>query len=82
MKDAAKIQDVNIFWILMDVNIWQWINQQPHLSIEVYDHVKNVANFKADMHDVYVWACKDPEQMWTTLPFIAINEAIFTMLDT
>ena len=66
----------------METNIRQWINQQPYLSTEIYDSVKNIANFKADMHHVYIWMRKDPEQTWTTLPFIAIDEDIFAVLDT
>lgn len=44
--------------------------------------MKEVADFKADMHHVYICACKDPEQKWSTLPFIGIDEAIFAILDT
>ena len=41
-----------------------------------------MADFKEDMHHVYIRACEDPEQTWTTLPFIAINDAILVVLDT
>jgi len=66
----------------MEENIRQWINQQPWLSDETYDSVKNIIEFKEDMNYVYIRACKDPDQMRSTLPFIAINEAVFAVFDT
>lgn len=66
----------------MDANVWQWITQQPHLSNEIYNSVKHIAEFKADMHFIYIQAHKDPDQMWTAFPFLAIDEAIDVVLDT
>lgn len=34
------------------------------------------------MHKLYVWAWKDLAKEWTKLTFIAIDDAIFTMLET
>lgn len=67
--------------MLMDVNIRQWINQQPCLSTKVYDSVKSVTEFKVDMHHVYIQVRKDLEQKRTTLPFIAIDEATYAVMD-
>lgn len=66
----------------MEVDIRHWVTQQPRLFTEIYDSVKHIAEFKEDMNFVSIWACKDPNQMWTTLPFIAIDEAIDVVLDT
>lgn len=33
------------------------------------------------MNFVYIQACKDPNQTWTTLSFISIEEAIDVVLD-
>jgi len=35
-----------------------------------------------DMHSVYIKARKDLVQQWTKLPFIAINDAIFSVLES
>jgi len=34
------------------------------------------------MHNVYIRAHRDPEQKWTTLPFIAIDDVVFSVIDT
>lgn len=33
------------------------------------------------MHNIHVRARKDPTKEWTKLPFIAIDDAIFTVLE-
>lgn len=66
----------------MDVNVRQWINKQPHLSTQIFESAKHMAEFKVDMHFVYIRAWKDPDQTRTTLPLISIDEAIDAVLDT
>lgn len=66
----------------MDANMHQWINEQPRLSNEIYESVKHIAEFTADMHFCYIRAHKDPARTWTSLPFVAIDEAINAVLDT
>jgi len=48
----------------------------------VYDSVNIFVDFKVDMHHVYIKAREDLEQKWTTLPFITIDDVVFTVLDT
>jgi len=66
----------------MDMSVQQWINRKPRLSNEIYESVKHIFEFKVDMHFVYIREHKDPNQTWTTFPFIAIDDAIDTFLDT
>ena len=58
---AMHIRKVKIFWIFMEASIRMWINKWLHLSLTVYDSLRSVANFKVDMHNVYIRAWKDPE---------------------
>jgi len=44
--------------------------------------MKHIAEFKADMHHVYIKAWKDPAQAWTSLHFIAINDVTDEIVDT
>lgn len=37
MKDAKRIHDNKIFWVLMEMNIRMWINRKPRLSPMVYN---------------------------------------------
>lgn len=59
-----------------------WINRRPRLSPTVYNSLWSFANFKVDMHNVYIKACKDLTQTWTKLPFIAIDDTIFSVLES
>lgn len=34
------------------------------------------------MHHVYIWVRKDPKQTWTTVPFIAIDDIVSSVLNT
>ena len=37
-----------------------WINKRLRLSPTVYNSLRSFADFKADMHNVYIKAHKDP----------------------
>jgi len=59
-----------------------WINKRLRLSPTVYDSLQSFVDFKVDMHDVYIKVHKDTTQNWTKLPFIVIDDVVFTMLDS
>lgn len=48
----------------------------------VYNNLQSFANFKDDMHNIYMRAWKDPKKQWMKLPFVATDNAIFTVLET
>ena len=60
-RDAMQIHEAKIFWILMEVSVQMWINKWPCLSPMVYNSMWSFADFKADMHNVYIMVWKDPE---------------------
>jgi len=80
-RDAERILGIKIFWILMEADIRHWVTRQPRLSTEIYDSVKHIVEFKADMHFVYIRVCKDPDKTWTTLPFLAIDSDLQMLQD-
>lgn len=41
-----------------------------------------MAEFKVDMHHLYIRSRKDPLRAWVTLPFIATDDAIYEVLAT
>lgn len=82
MKDAKQIHAVKVFWVLMEAIIQMWINRRKRLSPTVYAILQSFAEFKADMHNIHVWAWKDPAKEWTKLPFIAFDDTIFISLET
>lgn len=66
----------------MDMMVPQKINELPRLFDRIYESVKHIAKFKADMHFIYIWARKDPRQAWTSLRFITIDDVIDGFVDT
>lgn len=82
MKDATRIRETKIFSVLMEVSIRLWINKEPHLSATVYDSIKNFADIKEDMHNVYLRAWRDLDYKWTTLSFISVDEVVFAVVNT
>jgi len=65
----------------MEMNIRMWINQTPRLSPTVYNSLQSFAESKANMHNIYIKAQKDPTKQWAKLPFAATDDAIFTVLE-
>jgi len=64
----------------MEVSIWTWIAHRLGLSSIVYNNLQSTTEFKANMHNLYIRARKDPKQTWVKLPFIAMNNAIYKVL--
>ena len=76
-KDAARIREIKVFWIFMEASIWTRISRKPRLSLTVYNWLQSMAEFKADMHNLYIQVRKDPTRAWVKLLFIATDNAIF-----
>ena len=79
-KDAARIQDMKVFWTFVEVSLQTWINRRPCLSLTVYNTLQSVAEFKADMHNVYIQVRKDLAWAWEKLPFITTDHEIFEVM--
>lgn len=60
-KDAQCIRQSNIFWVLMEMNIWMGINCKPRFFPIVYASLRSFVEFKADFHHVFIKARKDPQ---------------------
>lgn len=60
----------------------QWITTLPHLSNGIYESMKHIAKFKADMQRLYIRVHKDLTLAWTSLRFIVINDVINGIVDT
>lgn len=58
------------------------MNWRLRLSPTVYNSLQSFAEFKADMHNIYLRARKDPANEWKKLLFVATDDAIFTILET
>lgn len=66
----------------MDVNVRQWINELPRLYDKIYESMKHISEFKADIHFIYIRVHKDLTWAWTSLYFISIDDTIDGIVDT
>lgn len=48
----------------------------------VHNILQSMTKLKADMHNLYFRVCKDPMTKWLKLPFIAMNDAIFVIMES
>ena len=58
-KDAKQICESKIFWVFMEMNLRMGISHKPQLSPTIYNSLQGFAEFKANMHNIYIKACKD-----------------------
>jgi len=80
-KDAQRIKDNKIFWILMEINIHMAINRKPRLSPIVFDNLHGYAESKAYFHHVVIRVWKDLAHKWYDLHYLETNDAIDAVLD-
>lgn len=59
-KDAQRIRERKIFWVLMERNIWMGINRKPWLSPIIYNSLQSFSEFKVYFYHVFIRALKDP----------------------
>lgn len=43
----------------MEMSIQMWINRRPRLSPTMYNSLQSFADFKSDMHNIFIKARKD-----------------------
>lgn len=80
MKNKTRIREIKVFWVFVEASIRTWIDRRPHLSPTVYNNLQIPTEFKADMHNQYIRACKDKARTCVKLPFIAMDGAIFDVM--
>ena len=66
----------------MEMNIRMGINYKPQLSSIVYTSLQSFTEFKVEFHHIYLRVCKDPANKWNKLPYMAIDDVIFDVLET
>lgn len=59
IKYTNRIHEIKVFWVFVEASIRTWINRRPCLSPIVYNILKSMAEFKADMHNLYIWVHKN-----------------------
>jgi len=64
-NDVKQIHDIKFFWVLMEASIQMWINRRSCLSPTVHNTLQSFADFKADMHNIYIRVRKDLAKQWS-----------------
>lgn len=65
----------------MEMNLRMGIDHKPRLSTIVYNSLQSFVEFKEDMHKIYIRAHKYLTKQLKTLPFVAIDDVIFNVLE-
>lgn len=52
------------------------------MSTTIYNSLQSFAKFKADLHNIYTRAHKDPTKKWIEIHFVATDDVIFNVLET
>lgn len=60
-KDAVRVSDIKIFLGLHGGDYPDTDLSQPQMSPTIYNNLQGMAEFKADMHNLYIQARKDPK---------------------
>lgn len=81
-RDAQRIRERKIFWVLMEMNIRMGINRKLWLSSMVYNSMQSFVKFKANFHHVFIRVWKDPTKTWNELPYLETDDVIFAVLES
>ena len=73
-KDAQRLENNQVFWVLFQSSLAATINFRPWLYPAVYDRYKGIASFHVTMHNVEIFARK--VKAWTSLPYMVSDEEI------
>ena len=69
-QDKALQQMTNYVFAFYSMNITYETLKTPRLSNELFSQYTGVADFKADMHNVFIQACADNKHTWWKLPYM------------
>ena len=75
-QDKESQQMMNYVFAFYAMNISYEILQTPRLSNELFSQYAAVANFKADMHNVFIQARADNKHACRKFPYVVTQEDI------
>ena len=70
----------NYMFAFYALNISYEILKTPRLSNELFSQYAGVANFKADMHNVFIQACADDKHACWKFPYVVTHEDILAVV--
>ena len=69
----------NYVFSFYSMSISYEILKRSRLSNELFSQYVGIANFRADMHHVFIQACVDNKHKWSKLPYVVNEEDILTI---
>jgi len=73
--------EMKIFWVLFEIELWMVITQWSRLSPNLHSQYTNIADFKANFHNLSIQKKKDPTRTWHKLPYLATEEDIMGVIN-
>ena len=70
-KEPTRAMESKKFWVLIEMDLLTLVSQWPRLSTNFLDDYREVVDFKANFHRVYIRAQKDPVEIWYPKPDIS-----------
>ena len=71
---------MNYMFTSYTMNISYEILKTPWLSNELFSQYAGVANFRADMHHVFIQARADNKHKWSKLPYVVTRKDILAVV--
>ena len=79
-QDKASQQMMNYVFSFYMMSISYEIVKTLWLSNELFSQYDGVANFRANMHIVFIQARADPKHQWFKLPYVVTKEDILAVV--
>ena len=79
-QDKASQQITNTVFTFYAMSISYEIVKTPRLSNELFSQFEGVANFRADMHNVFIQACADQKKVCWKLPYVVTKDDILVVI--
>ena len=71
---------MNYVFAFYSMSISYEILKTPRLSNELFSQYAGIANFKVDMHHVFIQARADNKHKWSKLPYVVNEEDILAIV--
>ena len=71
---------MNYMFTFYSMSISYEILKMPRLSNELFSQYAGIANFRANMHHVFIQAHADKKHKWSKLPYVVNEEDILAIV--
>ena len=80
LQDKASQQMLNYVYTFYSMSHSYEILKMSQLSNELFSQYDGAANFRADMHHIFIQARADRKHQWFKLPYVVTKEDILAVI--